>query len=696
MISNDEDLKELEKYTFSKYWKNKNNIEQFSQINSFTNNFILNYQPSNNINTKTYTNNIEIIKSKNGNPYNKDINYNQLNINHQEKSPFKNNINNINNLNIISPYKEQSKYIKNYNNINNINVNNEKNVIRKKSFSRDNKNGKRKRYRTPDKIFNYNNLNYITPDYFERNNHLYYNELNNNSNKKNQIFNKINYNESIRIKSNIKNNKKALTPDNTNARNITNLRNNRKNVFMPVILSENNNYKPINFKNNNNLLINNNTYSNNRNEKIYNPNNKIFNVNNYNISSMNDNYLNKHINNNDNKIKEYNNLNNKYNYSNSIIDKTNHIPDYNYNIQRKISNLNINSNSNKVSDSFKYSESCFNNRIPRYSNFSLINNNRNLLRSAYCNKTPSPIRKNNNYLDNFYILNNKKPLKYKRSSSSDNYDHYFDKIKSNLFKLKNIDLNYSPLSSFYNSHKQIKKLTKNNIKNENISQNKRMNYILFNNKIFNNNTTNSCANNTSSIFENKNNNSFNEKNYNMTQPEFTNSLYNIGNINNKNNNNSTQDLNYKNNYKKNNYNQSQGYNYKSYIESYNNESIKENINNNNLKNEFNKNSKMNSYKLYSKIINSNNGNLNKKNSSLNYFTKLSTNNITYDDNNSSSSKDAKNNKTMDTIEEVHINFVNILQNTKNMMRAQENLIKEKIIFNNKNSNVIIVEERDIE
>ena len=51
---------------------------------------------------------------------------------------------------------------------------------------------------------------------------------------------------------------------------------------------------------------------------------------------------------------------------------------------------------------------------------------------------------------------------------------------------------------------------------------------------------------------------------------------------------------------------------------------------------------------------------------------------------------------MDTIEEVHLNLVNILQSTKNMVRTQENMDKDKIIFNNTNSSVIIVEERDLE
>jgi len=64
-------------------------------------------------------------------------------------------------------------------------------------------------------------------------------------------------------------------------------------------------------------------------------------------------------------------------------------------------------------------------------------------------------------------------------------------------------------------------------------------------------------------------------------------------------------------------------------------------------------------------------------------------------NNTSCCKDSKNNK-MDTIEEVHLNLVNILQSTKNMVRTQENMDKDKIIFNNTNSSVIIVEERDLE
>ena len=123
--------------------------------------------------------------------------------------------------------------------------------------------------------------------------------------------------------------------------------------------------------------------------------------------------------------------------------------------------------------------------------------------------------------------------------------------------------------------------------------------------------------------------------------------------------------------------------------------------NKNWASEINNNiSSMYKYNYYNKKYNSNYGNSNKKNTNNNYFTKLSTNNNTYDENTNNSNlsccKDTKINKKMDTIEEVHINFVNILQNTKNMMRTQEKMVKDRIIYNNKNSSVIIVEERDLE
>ena len=88
---------------------------------------------------------------------------------------------------------------------------------------------------------------------------------------------------------------------------------------------------------------------------------------------------------------------------------------------------------------------------------------------------------------------------------------------------------------------------------------------------------------------------------------------------------------------------------------------------------------------------------------LNLNTKLSTNNNTYENSNSNNTnslyyKEIKNNKKVNsnTIEEVHINFVNILQNSKNMIELQENSIRDKILYNNIHSTTIIIEERDIE
>ena len=47
MNKNDLNISDLEKYTFSKYLDGIHGLENFSQINSFTNNFIVNYNPLN-------------------------------------------------------------------------------------------------------------------------------------------------------------------------------------------------------------------------------------------------------------------------------------------------------------------------------------------------------------------------------------------------------------------------------------------------------------------------------------------------------------------------------------------------------------------------------------------------------------------------------------------------------------------------
>ena len=76
-----------------------------------------------------------------------------------------------------------------------------------------------------------------------------------------------------------------------------------------------------------------------------------------------------------------------------------------------------------------------------------------------------------------------------------------------------------------------------------------------------------------------------------------------------------------------------------------------------------------------------------------FMTKSSTN--TYDEINSTNSIISKKNASLDSIEEIHFNFVNVLQNSKNLMKM-ENKIADKIIDNNINGSVILIEERDIE
>ena len=76
-----------------------------------------------------------------------------------------------------------------------------------------------------------------------------------------------------------------------------------------------------------------------------------------------------------------------------------------------------------------------------------------------------------------------------------------------------------------------------------------------------------------------------------------------------------------------------------------------------------------------------------------FMTKSSTN--TYDDINSSNSIISKKNTSLDSIEEIHFNFVNVLQNSKNLMKM-ENKTGDKIIDNNINGSVLLVEERDID
>ena len=653
MNKNDLNISDLEKYTFSKYLDGIHGLENFSQINSFTNNFIVNYNPLNPVHNFNRENNINnnIINNKQKIQSNsKDINYNQLNIIHYNKSPIKNkynNINNINNINIISQDKYQQNHIKNYNNINKININR----MKRNSFSKDNIYERKRKYRTPDKIFNYNKFNYITSNDSDNKINLY-----NNIDSKNDYI--INYNSNIKHKLNRKLNKRALTPDNNYSKKNRRTANN--------YMHRNLNIQPIYYNNNINLMKQNaDTCS------LKSKNNHSFKDSSLSQYTFNDT-------NNENNISNIKAYNYKNNQKTRINDKMLYLD-------------NISSKENNQSD---YNESCFNfnSRLPRGSKIPLID--KNLLRSVIYNnyKTPSPPRKNNNYLSTaIYNSKNKKYLKYKRSISSEpNIKKKNNKLKYNYFKFKYLNEDSSSNNSY------SKKTKENSYINS--CMNKKSN------KIFKN-INNSCVYFNSSLYNNDKSGSYsNENKYNMTQPDFSKSLYNIYMSNSENYNNinklfnqdganSIKNINENNNnqHNKNSYYKylkldSKNDNHKSYMELYNS-SIKENSNNKN-----------DSLKCYNNIDKRYNFEKN-----LNLNTKLSTNNNTYENSNSNNTnslyyKEIKNNKKVNsnTIEEVHINFVNILQNSKNMIELQENSIRDKILYNNIHSTTIIIEERDIE
>ena len=652
MIKNDLNISNLENYTFSKYSGEIHGIERF---NSYSNKPILNYNQEylkNNYNIDKYSNN-EIINEKQNTHLNnniKDINYNQLNITHYDKSPVKknyNNINNINNINIIS--QNEYNHNTNYNQINKINTNRNK----KKSFSKERKFDRRK-FRTPDKNLNYNKFNFINSNNSENRIHL-----DNIKNKDKNMSSIINYNENILDKYNKKSKKRSLTSDN--------------------------NFNRTNHKNKS-IIINPIGY------------NKNININNINIISQDSNLYNLQPENNGSLSQyNYNNSNNEnniktYNFSSSM--KQNQKFDINniHKFTEKILNSNnIDSIENKENEYYKYQESCFNNRLPRGAKVPLLSHVvKNLAQSViYNNKTPSPTRKNKNYLGSeMNNSKNKKYSKYKRSVSSEpDLKKINNKLKHKYFKLKLFNKDYSPSNSFSNKSKE----------NSNVNSCINNKY----NKMFNNVNT-SCGNYNSSLYNNdKSSCHSNERNYNLTQPDFSKSLYNwnlsngnnINKLLNKEENNSFKNLNNNPNSKDLYYKylkyDSQNYNYQSYIESYNSTWKENQTTNNNSKTKKGIKSKKYNFEKYLNINN--------------YTTKLSTNNNTFDENSNNTfslyNKETKNNNKnvgTSTIEEVHLNFVNILQNTKNMMEKQENNIKDKVLYNNVNSTIVILEEREIE
>ena len=126
-----------------------------------------------------------------------------------------------------------------------------------------------------------------------------------------------------------------------------------------------------------------------------------------------------------------------------------------------------------------------------------------------------------------------------------------------------------------------------------------------------------------------------------------------------------------------------------------NNNINKKANDNNL--EYNKSNTKTFLEIAQQKLNQKKG-FNQKNykyiGTNNFITKSSTN--TNDDINSSNSIISKHNQLLDSIEEIHFNFVNVEQSSRNLMKLMENTEGDIIVNNNPNSTVIIVEERDIE
>ncbi len=335
---------------------------------------------------------------------------------------------------------------------------------------------------------------------------------------------------------------------------------------------------------------------------------------------------------------------------------------------------------NKNKNSMKFINS-FNNNYS-YSNSRIMDNNDILSNSSFSNhmlkeswkrKTPDKYGKNvhnNNSklnskktkVDYMHMLTNFSRDKFSKSFySQDNSNdrknqNSFGKNDSNLFSNLKINQMKNDINRIYKQNNYSKIILRS--KSTDVKSNKKN---LSNDKCLNKKHNSKNKNNINNIsYEGLINNYFNNDiNYNyLTNPNNYLNLFNNYNLT----QNNTQ-LNKTNNTAIN----KKNVNSKTFIEM-----AQQQINNKKLKIQKN-----------NKYLGTNN-----------FITKSSTN--TNDDINSSNSIISKNNQVMDSIEEIHFNFVNVVQTSRNIMKIQENIGGERIINNNPNSTVIILEERDID
>ena len=324
--------------------------------------------------------------------------------------------------------------------------------------------------------------------------------------------------------------------------------------------------------------------------------------------------------------------NGSYGYFNKITEKRKTSDKY-------IKNLHYNKFHSRLSN---------NNQLPVLSNIT-----KDKLSISYSSQYNS---KNKKYKSNndSYLLINLRLNKAKKNNNrvfNQNYSKAIPRAKSTDINLNKKLNNNNKLFFKYNNH---------NSKNININNNL-INNISYDNINKKYNKTNNIINNNNLLNTNGHINTFNftQKNDNLYLTEISNKSKNYENHINNNN------FSIKNGIKK----------YEYYKQKLTSNSFLE------MAQQKLNNSKLSSQKNYKYFGN-------------NLVTKSSTN--TNDDINSSNSIISKNNQIPDSIEEMHFNFVNVEQSTRNLMKIQENIQIDKIINNNSNSTIIFVEERDIE
>ncbi len=482
------------------------------------------------------------------------------------------------------------------------------------------------------------------------------NEINNyifnNKNKLNiiriQNFNNNNKNKSLKYE-NGKIERDCLTPDrNINKLNIglmTHKKDNKNNVFLlKSNIKRNTSFIEYHFKNSSKKYLtrrkskNNNLIKDRKKaltpDKMNKARNMKFNKNQIKNNKYGENK----------KIKQSINFNKNLIFSKSFNNNINNETSFNKNKDNNYLYNNYSTNNNIYKNNINYNRS----KLPVLTN---ISKEKDKLSRSFCFQNNSNNRKNNSFIqrnDSFLLSNWKLNITKKELNKI-----YIQNYSKNNSRANSTDSNYNK-KNYRNTpikNNSIRKTSKNNENSRLIINKSHENINKGYHKTYNNNFINNQLINNNNV----------HNNFNLSQ--------NIYNNNNK---------------------------IKRNVNSLKNSNLSKKINNLDY-NKTNLNTKTFLEIAQQKI--SQKKTLNQKNYKYNngpnnFVTKSSTN--TNDDINNSNSIISKNNQLLDSVEEIHFNFVNVEQSSRNLMKLMENIEGEIIVNNNPNSTVIIIEERDIE